>query len=470
MRSLLIVDDQTEVRAKIREMLSRMGMLPDEIEEASNVADAVSIASAYRPDAMLLDVVLPDGSGFDVLRALTERGIDCKAVMMTAFPQFDYALEAANSKAAGFLVKPIQEAELTRMLLQLDGAEDAQRHHALALTMLDVYLKGQQFNMRVDEMREMTGINRLKGRYYLVMTVSVPRSLSLETQILRFWSLLRELRLENVNYLQDTATLVLILRSDDPEKIIPGIRHALGEAFDSFYGGFSASPYLDGLRHAYQMAVFARDYASDNGLENYLQAYETLDIAEAILGKYREGLLQHDLGAAEEMVIEATRNNLAPETLAEKLHAFLRQEENVDVTLSAESLRAVGKSLLAFWNRPQRELTEEEVKNQWWMRHIKLYIAGHYMENITRSDIAEAVGLSYSYVGELFRENTGHSITDYVQNLKMDKARELLSGTQLNLQEIAKRIGYPDSNGFIRAFQNRWGITPGEWRRREKTK
>ena len=123
MRSLLIVDDQTEVRDRIRVLLRDAGMLPEEVYEAASAADAVSKAAFYRPDAVLLDVVLPDGSGFDVLKTLTERGIDCKTVMMTAFPQFDYALEAANSRVSGFLVKPIEPGELTRVLLQLDGAE-----------------------------------------------------------------------------------------------------------------------------------------------------------------------------------------------------------------------------------------------------------------------------------------------------------------------------------------------------------
>ena len=79
------------------------------------------------------------------------------------------------------------------------------------------------------------------------------------------------------------------------------------------------------------------------------------------------------------------------------------------------------------------------------------------------------MGLSYSYIGELFRENMGISITEYVQNLKMDKAKELLLGTPLSIGEIAGHLGYPDSNGFIRVFQSQSGITPGEWRRREKT-
>ncbi len=469
MRSLLIVDDQTEVRSRIRELLRDAGMLPEEVYEAGNAADAVNKAAFHRPDAILLDVVLPDGSGFDVLRALTERGIDCRTVMMTAFPQFDYALEAANSRVSGFLVKPIEQGELTRMLLRLEGAEDEHRHRALALTMLDIYLKGQQFNMRVDEMREMTGINRLRGAYYVVLTVSVPRSPQLEAQILRFWRLLKEMRLENVNYLQDTATLVLILRTDAPEAILPGIGQALKKTFDFFYGGYSASPFREGLRHVYQNAVFAKNYAEENRLENELQEYERLDVAESILNRYREGLLQHDKGAVEEMVVESTRRNLKPDALAGKLEDFLKREGYPNAKLCTDSLRTVGQSYLECVNRPRQDTARADEKDIRQMRHIKLFIAGHYTENITRSDIAGAVGLSYSYVGELFRESTGISITEYVQNLKMDKAKELLSGTRLNVQEIAKRLGYPDSNGFIRTFQNCWGITPGEWRRQEKT-
>ena len=65
----------------------------------------------------------------------------------------------------------------------------------------------------------------------------------------------------------------------------------------------------------------------------------------------------------------------------------------------------------------------------------------------------------------LFKERTGRTISEYVANLKLEKAMQLLQETDKSLQEIVLDIGNTDVSGFIRLFKQRTGMTPGQYRK-----
>ena len=466
MKSILIVDDQNDVRVQAAGLLRSEGMLPPEIHEADSVASAIAAVCEHRPSLMLLDVVLPDGTGFDVLRALREKGIDQKTIMMTAFPQLDYALEAVNSKVIGFLVKPLNARDFSRAILAAQGAEDDQKQRHLAFTMLDVYLKGEQYNMQLDDMRESTGINRLHGAYYLALITSLERSMTLESRIMRFWALLRDAQIENVNYLQDTAALVVLMRDDRPGDLLPALERGLKEAFGSFAAGCAFSGADQGLRHAYHNAAFAQEYARQMELNAQIIRYESLNVPQILISRRQSGLFSGDETQIEGLMMDFNRQGVGPQEAAQALESFLARQGMEQVSLERGTLRQLGASLLnALKNSKKEEIGR---KNFAQMARVKQYIARHYQENISRASIVESLGISYSYLGELFRTEMNQSVTEYIQGLKMQHAQELLQSTRLSVTEIARRVGYPDSRGFIRAFLRRYGVTPGEWRLQKK--
>ena len=69
---------------------------------------------------------------------------------------------------------------------------------------------------------------------------------------------------------------------------------------------------------------------------------------------------------------------------------------------------------------------------------------------------------------KIFREHTGIGISDYVTNIKMEKAMQLLRETDTNVQEIVTEIGNTDASAFIRLFKKKTGMTPGQYRKANK--
>ena len=83
--------------------------------------------------------------------------------------------------------------------------------------------------------------------------------------------------------------------------------------------------------------------------------------------------------------------------------------------------------------------------------------------------VAERLRITPNHLTKLFRHEMGMSALDYVQNLRLRHAAELLRENSLNIQEIAQESGFEDPNYFTRLFRQRHGMTPTRFRRISQT-
>ena len=112
---VLVVDDQLIVRVGIISLLKRKKRIQI-IGEASTVRDAVSQAASLRPDVVLMDVRLPDGSGIEACREIRRDCQDVQVLFLSSFADEDVLVSALLSGGAGFLPKEINEERLLRAI------------------------------------------------------------------------------------------------------------------------------------------------------------------------------------------------------------------------------------------------------------------------------------------------------------------------------------------------------------------
>ncbi|HWO70299.1 MAG TPA: response regulator transcription factor [Actinomycetota bacterium] len=111
---VLIVDDHPAVRASLRSFLEACGEIV--VAEAGDLRGAVAAALRERPDVVLMDVRLPDGSGVEAARSIRAAGSDARVLMLTVLGDQEAMLAALLAGAAGYIVKQVAPAHLIRWI------------------------------------------------------------------------------------------------------------------------------------------------------------------------------------------------------------------------------------------------------------------------------------------------------------------------------------------------------------------
>jgi DNA-binding response OmpR family regulator len=116
-RSVLLVEDEATFRRVIARNLSGRGLL---VREVGTAEEAVDVSTADRPDLMLLDINLPDRSGWDVMRELHRLGIDVPTIVVSAVRVNQSRLEEFHPMA--YLPKPFPLEALLRLVFKTSDA------------------------------------------------------------------------------------------------------------------------------------------------------------------------------------------------------------------------------------------------------------------------------------------------------------------------------------------------------------
>ena len=95
---------------------------------------------------------------------------------------------------------------------------------------------------------------------------------------------------------------------------------------------------------------------------------------------------------------------------------------------------------------------------------LMAYVQQEYVHNISLDTASEALSLSPSYIGLIFRKVGSTSFLKALNDIRVSKAKELLQNTELTIREIGESVGVENQNTFIRMFKKTEGITPGQYR------
>ena len=95
------------------------------------------------------------------------------------------------------------------------------------------------------------------------------------------------------------------------------------------------------------------------------------------------------------------------------------------------------------------------------------YMNAHLEEEVSLQEVAAEIFCSAPYLSSLFKKETGINFSDYLVNMRIRKAQNLLLTTQLSVSEIAREVGIGNSSYFTRVFSKITGVTPVKYRNRE---
>ena len=91
------------------------------------------------------------------------------------------------------------------------------------------------------------------------------------------------------------------------------------------------------------------------------------------------------------------------------------------------------------------------------------YINTHYAEDITLDSVADTFHFSRSHISRMFKNETGERFVDFLGNVRLLHAKELLKSGRYSVKQIAEMVGYPNAQYFSTVFKEKTGMAPRKY-------
>lgn len=164
-------------------------------------------------------------------------------------------------------------------------------------------------------------------------------------------------------------------------------------------------------------------------------------------------------------IISMKNVNYVEQKFEEMLSEFRKHTVTWQLTAKASILLILEEVIKQINYEDNKKLKYNNEKLE---EHIKEYIHKYYFRKITRKDIAKYLGYNEDYIGKVFKSRYGCSISTYVNNLRIEKAKEFLEKTDLSITEISELVGFNEVYYFSKKMKKITGYSPTEWKKMRK--
>ena len=525
---LLIVDDEALCRSGMAQIVARHR--PDvEVLTACNGIEAAAILDREPVDGMFLDIRMPKCDGFELMRIMKQRGQDdIVTVIVSGLDDFEYARNAIKVNVFEYMLKPITPRETLGMLERICRESDRRRRRAMELAALrDLVAKNrgellQFFGDVISGMYDREELIRrgellqvdLSGGEFLCAAIKVrnrsdrsPAEKQIDT--LKCRELLERFLTDwpGAELFQTNMDLFVILLTGRekgtlrPAALIDGLERLLRQAKDErgleMAAGVAepchapehiAVCYEEAMRALRYKALFSgeetgfiRDYRS-SGRGYYIADPGRFNVMlhngeiEAVKKSVRETLNE---AAARKQTGDIDSLTLACNEVLLNV-CKIPNEGGVDISEHFQS-GSLGLRLpdslskleeIENWFDELLEVSAGQLKKQSLQNdshlvgRVRQYVNTHYAQPINIALIAEEFGYSPNYVGRLFRDTAGVNLNDYIKDVRIARAKELLLNSTMRIADIAQETGFSDAQYFSVIFRQKEGCTPTEYRNR----
>ncbi len=522
MIKVLLVDDEQFIRQGLRHLVDWEKYGYHIAAEAENGMDAIRILEEIEIDLVFVDIRMPGMNGMDLISYVQqnlERQV--RFVILTGYAEFTYARRALQMEVLDYILKPVQEEELLSVLKKIN--QDYQKEQKEQREKYDFHISQILLGKFSDE-----NINWVQN-YLSGQGSKKYVSFELDKNQKEFILLTREQRMEQerelVQYLQDLmeefSYHVIPLVEAEEEIFGAGLllTRELYEKADS-----SEEEFLENLQKRvtqhFSCAVQIYVGQTVETLEQLPSSFLSIRVARCFHGLAQEEAqvrnyedFRHRKSSMKvqesdvDSLLEAVKNNQVSEieTCAERIftqirgsdmnmemvnasiyHILYRLMEMVqefdDETNQQEILEYIGKEsfnklvisgsteeITGFFSDYAGYLAQVRTQeSRKVLDRVDEYVQEHYMEKMSLKSLGELFYVNNVYLGQLYKKKYGIVFRDYLNNLRMEKAQELLVGTNLRIYAIAEQVGFGKPEYFINKFVQIYHMTPNQYRIRNR--
>jgi two-component system response regulator YesN len=425
----MLVDDEILMRETIRDCIDwgKEGFLY--CGGASDGETALPIIEEVRPDILITDIRMPFMNGLELIQAVRSRWPEIKIIILSGYEDFEYARTALRMGVEDYCLKPLSSADIIRILHQVSDKVDKEaeekkhlaklKHREVEATLasreklLNDLCSGFMPTSEAVHLSAALGLD-LCGRYYACIISELRedgmaaweegKPLAADSPLVLYRALLD--RTDLLRFQRSRTEVAWMVKADSLEELED-----------------------ESLPFQHLQCTLA-DWAVDEGADSL-----PLSIG---IGRPQERLQHIHLS-----LLQAQ----------EDMHRqrIMRQHPLLDPTASAPAGSDAG-----YAGERYGEL----------LAKAKQFIKDHYGEDtLTLQEVAEHVNVSPSHLSKVFSQETGQTFIEYLTQIRMRAAMELLRTSAAKSYEIAYQIGYNDAHYFSSLFKRVTGMTTREYRK-----
>lgn len=509
---VIVLDDEVKVCKLVCALIDWEKLNLTLCGTAHDGIEGIELIKKQKPDLLITDIRMPGLDGLNLIVQAKALIPDLKIIIISGHRQFDYAQTAIKYGVSDYLLKPINKEELEKTLKKKKKEFVLKNKQNAQIQDLTSSVKKTQQQALSENLKNFINSFDLKDiqkipdtdlyRFIIVKTDSTSddyseESLSviknkIETQLQRIDNFKDYILCQNRSY-----TIILLPYNFEStlhielnfKKYLPYILE-LSEIFSNFVFTLALGLEVkckEQLQFSYNSAMIAlNDRLTKKDSKIYtatkIPSNITFDIKEELLSS---AFIQDNEDEIKEYLMKVrtwAQNdiNVCLYILKSLLEASIKLAKiHLDETSYNSCYNNLAK--LEFIGTKDKLVEESlsfvktiydkyhSIKKDEQTKPIKLaleYLENNYTDpQISLESVATIVGLNPSYFSALLKKDTKNGFVDILQNLRINKAKELLTTTNLNITQISIEIGYRDSKHFSKTFKKSCGLKPVEYRR-----
>ncbi|WP_339179515.1 response regulator [Oceanobacillus sp. FSL W7-1293] len=506
MYRILIVDDEKDERNVIRFLLKKFDF-ELEIVEASNGKEAFEELVRSPADILLTDVQMPFVNGIELATKVRERYDDIEIIFFSGHDDFNFVKKALTLRADNYILKPVKPEEfnqtMTEVMRNIRKRKEEQEKREVNQLFIKQHILYRLLNQ--------TPIDILKNEYpflnfdflndynrmILVHSDTAFLDSLFEEENEYFYEVIKRATFDSKYDVINLNPFQIVLLFKDNLRIPITYKEAATQIQQKIQETYGINCVLSVSNHMKNPVQMAQTY---NELEGYLKDrffYSDVFIYpidtpltdskeykedEYLLEEIEKALQQADTIELEKKITviiqkydkrTKTSQGYLRFLFARVLQLFFQtmpeyskdsMNRYIELIYSYKHFSDIKQTLLEVQRKVIKGLEEEKNSSKHVIEIVKQYIVENIEKDLGLDMLAEKVYLTPGYLSDKFKQDTGVGINKYIKQVRMNKAEELLSNTNMKVNTISKTIGYKNDSYFIRIFREHLGVSPKKYR------
>ncbi len=527
MYKIMLADDEGIVIDSLKFIIEKEFGGECEIAFAKTGRSVIELAEEFRPDIAIMDIQMPGINGIEAMKEIRQSNKNVIFIVMSAYDKFDYAKEAIKLGVLEYITKPMERTKIIGALqsaMTLVDKERTRRSNDLLIkekleTVVPIIESGLIYNILLQEhftedienYKTILGIEQ--NHAYMVAVVCgdaqegnhMTNAVGSSVKMQKHYQEVRESLKEYFNCIVGTvmANKLAVLvpcennhmdyneRIELIEKARELVRKMRRKTDISFRIGIGKVDVLENMAESYSQALNALiittgsvahvddlpigcDYESDYPIHLEKKLFEAVEKGEvnnavATARSFFEWMTENHPDSVMEIKTKILEFALWAEHLAyEKGGMTYQFKSRQDYLPSVMGMTDYEQMKNWFVEKVmaacQNVLSKRAEKSGSIIETAKEYIRNNFSKDISLDDVSRVVNISPYYFSKIFKEDTGENFVEYVTNIRIEHAKELLETTEYSMKEICSMVGYSDPNYFSRSFKKHVGVTPTEFK------